>query len=101
MATIPDVKAFVNEQIANSKVVVFSKSYCPYCTRAKNLLKEQGLEFTLFELDNMKQGSEIQSILKELSGQSTVPNIFINQKHVGGCDDLTKVVRNGKLKSFL
>jgi glutaredoxin len=70
-------------------VVVFSKSDCPYCTRAKNFLKEQGLEFTLFEVDNMKQGSEIQSILKELSGQSTGPNIFIKQKH----DDLTKVVR--------
>ncbi|KAF9180483.1 thioredoxin reductase [Haplosporangium sp. Z 767] len=95
------IKTEVDNLIANNAVVVFSKTYCPYCTKAKNLLKEHGVEAKIIELDNDENGAAIQAYLLELTGQRTVPNIFIGQKHIGGCDDLFKLERNGQLKTLL
>ncbi|KAG2230084.1 hypothetical protein INT48_005086 [Thamnidium elegans] len=91
----------VEELISNNKVVVFSKTYCPYCTKAKNLLKELGIEFYAIELDNEEQGAAIQQYLHDKTGQRTVPNIFIAGQHVGGCDSLFAAKANGSLKKLL
>ncbi|KAF9949616.1 hypothetical protein BGZ70_001698 [Mortierella alpina] len=91
----------VNDIIANNRVVVFSKTYCPYCTKAKNALAKHHAEAHIVELDNEDDGAAIQAYLLELTGQRTVPNIFINHKHIGGCDDLMNLDKNGQLKTLL
>ncbi|KAM3070453.1 Glutaredoxin [Clarireedia jacksonii] len=77
-----------DEIIANNAVAVFSKSYCPYCKATKSLLSSLNAKFFVIELDQVDDGSAIQSYLAEKTGQSSVPNIFIDQKHVGGNSDL-------------
>ncbi|KAJ5500356.1 hypothetical protein LT330_002181 [Penicillium expansum] len=74
--------------INDNAVVVFSKSYCPYCDSSKKLLDSLDTKYTALELDLEEEGAAIQSALAEISGQRTVPNIFINKKHIGGNSDL-------------
>ncbi|KAG8935645.1 glutaredoxin [Tulasnella sp. 419] len=98
-------KQLVESAIKGHTITVFSKSYCPYCRRAKGIINELKLKddqtVKIFELDEMEEGSEIQSYLLEKTGQRTVPNIFINQNHVGGSDDLTRIKSNGELSRLL
>lgn len=68
--------------------VVFSKSYCSYCRATKALLRESGAAYFLMELDQVPDGDAIQDALEQITHQSTVPNIFINQTHIGGNSDL-------------
>ncbi|CAO3568346.1 unnamed protein product [Mortierella alpina] len=95
------IKTRVNDIIANNKVVVFSKTYCPYCTKAKNALAKHYAGAHIVELDSEEDGAAIQAYLLELTGQRTVPNIFIDHKHIGGCDDLLALDKNGQLKTLL
>ncbi|KAI9183534.1 Glutaredoxin [Blastocladiella emersonii ATCC 22665] len=95
------VAATVAKLISDNAVMVFSKSYCPYCTKAKDALKAVGAAFHAIELDQMNEGAEIQAHLAELTGQRTVPNIFIKGKHIGGCSDLLELKSSGKLQSML
>ncbi|MCJ1451669.1 hypothetical protein MMC28_002009 [Mycoblastus sanguinarius] len=74
--------------IDDNAVAVFSKSWCPYCKASKTLLSEMGAKFYLLELDQVDDGSAIQDALAEMTGQRSVPNIFINKKHIGGNSDL-------------
>ncbi|PGH20398.1 glutaredoxin [Polytolypa hystricis UAMH7299] len=74
--------------IADNGVVVFSKSYCPYCTASKALLSDLGAKFYLLELDQIDDGPAIQDALEEITSQRSVPNIFIKQAHIGGNSDL-------------
>ncbi|OQE47569.1 hypothetical protein PENCOP_c001G06721 [Penicillium coprophilum] len=74
--------------INDNAVVVFSKSYCPYCTSSKKLLDSLDAKYTTLELDLEEEGAAIQSALAEISNQRTVPNIFINKQHIGGNSDL-------------
>jgi len=96
-------KDIVESAINDHKVTVFSKSYCPYCKRAKALLTEQvgdkGLN--VIELDLRDDGPQLQAYLLEKTSQRTVPNIFIAQQHVGGSDDLSTAQRNGQLAKLL
>ncbi|PGH17768.1 glutaredoxin [Helicocarpus griseus UAMH5409] len=85
--------------IADNSVVVFSKSYCPYCRATKDLLNEQGASFYTLELDQVEDGAAIQDALQEISSQRTVPNIFISQKHIGGNSDLQ--ARKAELPALL
>ena len=67
--------AFVNDQVKSSKVVVFSKTHCPYCTMAKSALKDAGLkqsDYLLIELDERDDGSAIQDALVKITGARTV-----------------------------
>ncbi|PIA32000.1 hypothetical protein AQUCO_04700109v1, partial [Aquilegia coerulea] len=57
-----------------------------YCFSVKKLFSDLGVTYKAIELDRESDGSEVQSALAELSGQRTVPNVFIGGKHVGGCD---------------
>ncbi|KAK2743682.1 hypothetical protein FQN57_004791 [Myotisia sp. PD_48] len=88
------------QQIINDNaVVVFSKSYCPYCKATKALLDQTHAVYSSVELDQIADGSAIQDALLEISGQRTVPNIFIGQQHIGGNSELQ--ARKGELKSLL
>ncbi|KAL2500067.1 Glutaredoxin-C2 [Abeliophyllum distichum] len=89
------------EIISTNPVIVFSKSYCPFCDSVKKLLTEIGASFKAIELDTESDGSEIQSALAELTGQKTVPNVFISGKHIGGCDATTAMHKDGNLVPLL
>ncbi|KAG8916027.1 glutaredoxin [Tulasnella sp. 417] len=98
------VKELVEDAIANHKVAIFSKTYCPYCRRAKELIESFNLpegEVEIVEIDIRDDGSAIQEYLKEKTGQRTVPNIFINKEHIGGSDDLADLNSAGQLKPKL
>ncbi|EXJ81237.1 glutaredoxin 3 [Capronia epimyces CBS 606.96] len=85
--------------IAQNPVVVFSKSYCPYCRATKSLLSEKHAKYYLLELDEVDDGAAIQDALEEITGQRSVPNIFIAQKHIGGNSDLQ--AKKGELDGLL
>ena len=77
--------------IAAHQVVVFSKSYCPYCTRAKQLLADLNVaDVRVVELDTSTRGTEVQKVLETLTGRRTVPNIFIRGNNIGGSDELER-----------
>ncbi|OMJ18087.1 Glutaredoxin-C2 [Smittium culicis] len=91
----------ISTLIKSNNAVIFSKSYCPFCLRAKESLKSINLDFKVVELDEHPDGSKIQSALFDLTNQRTVPNIFINSKHIGGSDSLSEIIRNNDIESYL
>ncbi|KAK3984750.1 thioredoxin-like protein [Cladorrhinum sp. PSN332] len=82
--------------IDENAVVVFSKSYCPYCNNAKRILDGYDAKYKAIELNQVDDGDDLQNALQKLTGQRTVPNIFINKVHIGGNSDLEAVVKSGK-----
>eukprot|EP01134_Creolimax_fragrantissima_P001691 CFRG1691T1 len=100
-AAMVSARERVEKLIAENTVMVFSKSYCPYCTKTKQLLKKEGVEYALFELDQDDDGSALQAALQQISGQRTVPNVFVKEVHVGGNDDIHSSVRSGAFKKLL
>ncbi|KAI8067547.1 glutaredoxin [Gongronella butleri] len=95
------IKEVVKKTIAENKVTIFSKSYCPFCLGAKDIFDDLNVNYKALELDERPDGPEIQHALLELTQQRTVPNIFVNQVHVGGSDDLKKALASGKLATLL
>ncbi|XP_034684472.1 glutaredoxin-C3 [Vitis riparia] len=95
------VPAFVQNTIYANKIAIFSKSYCPYCLRAKRIFSELHEEPFVVELDLRDDGTQIQNVLLDLVGRSTVPQIFVNGKHIGGSDDLRNAVLSGQLQKQL
>lgn len=98
---IADNLCVVNSSFQQLNYQVFSKSYCPFCIKAKKLLDSIAPGYKAIELDEDSNGSEIQSYLAQKTGQRTVPNIFIRQQHIGGCDDLHSKHSQGKIVSLL
>ncbi|KAJ3031058.1 UNVERIFIED_CONTAM: hypothetical protein HDU68_006646 [Siphonaria sp. JEL0065] len=94
-------KDIVETGIASNKVIVFSKSYCPYCIKAKRLLQKYNVTFEVLELDQREDGDDIQAYLAQKTGQRTVPNIFIGGNQIGGCDAIHALDAQGKLKPLL
>ena len=81
-----------------AKIEVYTTDYCPYCVRAKSLLKNKGVEFKEIEV---KTDQERLDLVKKSNGMRTVPQIFINDKHIGGFDDLHKLDLSGELNKML
>jgi glutaredoxin 3 len=82
-----------------AKVVVYSTLLCPFCHRAKALLRQKGVTFT--EIDVGMDAAKRAEMTKLAHGSHTVPQIFIGDTHVGGCDDLHALEHEGKLDSLL
>ena len=81
------------------KIEIYTKSTCPYCYKAKDLLAKKNLEFTEFDLlDNPELRAEM---IKRSGGLSTVPQIFINDKYLSDCDGLYSLEQNGTLDSII
>ncbi len=78
------------------KVKIYTKDNCPYCIKAKLLFKKYKVNFDEIQIKNQEE----QDNLIEITGWMTVPQIFINDKFIGGCDDLYKLEEEGKLKSI-
>ncbi|KAK4489032.1 hypothetical protein RD792_004824 [Penstemon davidsonii] len=93
--------AKVKQIVFSDPVVVFSKTYCGYCKRVKQLLSQLQATYKLIELDEESDGDEMQTALAEWTGQRTVPNVFINAKHIGGFDAVAEKHEEGKLVPLL
>lgn len=86
----------------HTQVVVFSKSYCPYCAATKEGLGGLGVDFKVHELDKMgDDGPALQGALLQMTGQRTVPNVFVKGQHIGGNDDTQAAIKSGKLQEML
>ncbi|KAL2497687.1 Glutaredoxin-C3 [Abeliophyllum distichum] len=93
--------AFVQNVIYSNKIAIFSKSYCPYSLSAKRIFSELKEEPFVVELDLRDDGYKIQDVLLDLVGRRTVPQVFVNGKHIGGSDDLEGAVSSGQLQNLL
>jgi len=82
-----------------AKVEVYTKAFCPYCARAMNLLAGKGVEIEEFDLT--MGGPKRAEMLERSNGRTTVPQIFIDGRHIGGSDDLAALDRDGKLDPLL
>lgn len=82
-----------------SRVVVYTTDFCPYCVRAKSLLRRRGVPFEEIDLTDDDVGRR--DLVQRSGGRRTVPQIFIGATHVGGCDDLHDLVRAGGLEDLL
>lgn len=81
------------------RVEMYVKTTCPYCYRAGQLLEAKGVTYETYVLD---YGSPLRAeMIERAGGRTTVPQIFINGRHVGGCDDLYALERAGKLEPLL
>uniref|UniRef100_A0A4W6FGD9 thioredoxin-disulfide reductase (NADPH) n=1 Tax=Lates calcarifer TaxID=8187 RepID=A0A4W6FGD9_LATCA len=96
-----ELKSRIQQLIDSNQVVVFSKSYCPYCVKVKDLFTELKVECNVVELDLIEDGTSYQDMLLEMTGQKTVPNVFINKTHVGGCDKTMQAHKDGSLQQLL
>ena len=80
------------------KVQLYATGWCPYCARARQLLNSKGVEIEEIDVD-ARPGARAEMIAR--SGRRTVPQIFINQTHIGGCDDLIALDDSGGLDPLL
>ena len=91
----------IKATIGSEKVVVYSKSWCPFCQKTKSLFDGMGVEYKAIELDLLDEGPAIQEALLGLTQQRTVPNVFVGGQHLGGNDDTMRAASSGKLKEML
>ncbi|XP_076908243.1 monothiol glutaredoxin-S10-like [Bidens hawaiensis] len=92
----------VKKTLTDNPVVVYSKTWCSYSSEVKSLFNRLGVEPLVVELDQMgAQGPQLQKVLERLTGQHTVPNVFIGGKHIGGCSETVKLHRKGELEALL
>ena len=82
-----------------ARVEIYTKFLCPYCARAKRLLSEKGVEVE--EYDISAGGEKRAEMIQRANGRHTVPQIFIDGRHIGGSDDLAALDREGKLDALL
>lgn len=101
MSSTTSPEELIKTSIAENKVVVFSKSYCPFCAKTKSLLEQLGVEAAIYELDQRGDGRDIQLALEDMTGQRTVPSTFINGEHIGGNDALQAANKSGELAKKL
>ncbi|KAG2731894.1 hypothetical protein G9P44_005481 [Scheffersomyces stipitis] len=87
----------VKTLIKTKPVFIASKSYCPYCKATKATIGAITQEAYVIELDEIADGAEIQEALFELTGQKTVPNVFIGGEHIGGNSDVQVLKSQDKL----
>ncbi len=83
----------------SAKVVMYSSAVCPYCVRAEQLLQRKGV--TEIEKRRIDLDPALRDSMIEATGRRTVPQIFIGDTHVGGCDDLYALEQQGKLDTLL
>ncbi|XP_037523774.1 uncharacterized protein LOC119400964 isoform X1 [Rhipicephalus sanguineus] len=100
-ATTSAASSFIEQTLESSPVVIFSKSRCPYCRKAKQVFDDLKVSYHAVELDGRTDGSEIQKVLLQMTGASTVPRVFVNKQCLGGCSDLEEMYEKNKLQTLL
>ncbi|OLP86256.1 Peptide methionine sulfoxide reductase B3, chloroplastic [Symbiodinium microadriaticum] len=93
----------VEEMVALQPVMLFSKSWCPFCTKAKEAMKQQGIRFATCELDTLGEEveAEVQDILLGITGARTVPRVFVGGNCIGGGTDTQNLAADGSLKKMV
>lgn len=81
-----------------ANVTIYTTRFCPFCIRAKMLLDRKNVEYTEIKVDG---NAELRQEMTKLSGGHTVPQIFINDQPIGGCDDIHALEMQGKLDQLL
>lgn len=81
-----DMVSMVQSKNAENPVVVYSKTYCPFCMEVKSLFNALKIPAKIIELDNLEDGDAVQGALLEITGRRTVPQVFVGGENVGGCD---------------
>ena len=84
--------------MSDPRVVMYTTGWCPYCLRARELLKSKGVAIEEIDVDARP---EARTEMMARSGRRTVPQIFIGETHVGGCDDLHELEASGRLDTLL
>lgn len=92
-----DIQSFLKP----GKIFMVSGTYCPYCTMAKKMLDDWGCNYEYIECDVSPITHQQRQQIQTLSGIKTIPNIFIGNKSIGGCSDLSKLKKDGELKNIL
>ncbi|XFA72838.1 glutaredoxin 3 [Thermosynechococcaceae cyanobacterium Okahandja] len=82
-----------------ASVEIYTWSACPFCIRAKQLLNRKGVPFTEYVIDGDEAAR--QKMAQRANGRRSLPQIFINNQHIGGCDDLYALEAQGKLDALL
>uniref|UniRef100_A0A7S2MEG7 Glutaredoxin domain-containing protein n=1 Tax=Octactis speculum TaxID=3111310 RepID=A0A7S2MEG7_9STRA len=98
-----DATLKVRELIAAEDILIFSKTTCGFCARVKTAAMKLGVleRATIVELNVVPDGSDLQTSLMELTGQRTVPNVFVKGTHIGGCDDTMQSIDQGDFLKLL
>ncbi|MBE9477353.1 MAG: glutaredoxin 3 [Proteobacteria bacterium] len=81
------------------RVEIYTTPICGYCARAKRLLSKKGVSYA--EINIMIRPAKRAQMMQRTNGRSSVPQIFVGGKHIGGCDELHALERNGKLDAML
>ena len=81
-----------------AKVTIYTRPFCPYCSRAVALLNEKGANFTEIEAG---MDPALRQEMMQRSGRNTFPQIFVGEQHIGGCDDMMALESEGKLDALL
>jgi glutaredoxin 3 len=100
-STEKDLETWIRKTNSSQPIVVWSKTYCPYSIRVKKLFDKLGYDFQGIELDELNDEDGVQDALERISGLSTVPNVYIGGKHIGGCDDTVALHMRGELIPLL
>ena len=82
-----------------ANVTIYTKPYCPYCMRALSLLEKKGVDFE--EIEAAQDAGKRREMMQRSGGKSTFPQIFVDGQHIGGCDDMLALDREGKLDALL
>jgi glutaredoxin 3 len=82
-----------------AEVTIYTKPYCPYCIRAVSLLEKKGVAFQ--EIEASSDPEKRQEMVQRANGRATFPQIFIGERHIGGCDDMMALEYDGKLDALL
>lgn len=82
-----------------ANVEIYTWSSCPFCIRAKALLKKKGVDFTEYVIDGDEAARD--KMAQRANGRRSVPQIFINDQHIGGCDDIHALEAKGNLDPLL
>ena len=81
-----------------AKVIIYCSNWCPFCVRAKTLLSNKGASFEEISVDGKP---DVRAQMAKKAGRTSVPQIWIGELHVGGCDELFALERSGKLDALL
>jgi len=91
----------VDRFVGENSVLIFSKTFCPFCRKAKKALSQEGAEFTVVELDERDDGDDVQAALLEKTGVKTVPQVFVGGTFIGGGDDTKRLQKSGELAKLI
>jgi glutaredoxin 3 len=81
-----------------AEIVIYTTQICPYCVRAKDLFRKKGVQYNEVDVTNHEARAEM---MEKTGGKRSVPQIFIGERHIGGCDDLYALETEGKLDALI